>query len=78
MLALHQALLRRPVGEIRPEDLPGWCRTSGARTLSPIEAAERDAIVSALQQCGGNRVHAAAALGMARSSLYRKIKKYDL
>lgn len=74
--ALHQALLRRPVGEIRPEDLPGWCRTSGARTLSPIEAVERDAIVSALQQCGGNRVHAAAALGMARSSLYRKIKSY--
>jgi transcriptional regulator with AAA-type ATPase domain len=76
--ALHQALLRRPVGEIRPEDLPGWCRTSGTRTLSPIEAAERDAVVSALQQCGGNRVHAATALGMARSSLYRKIKSYGI
>ncbi len=76
--ALHQALLRRPVGEIRPEDLPGWCRTSGARTLTRIEAAERDAIVSALQHCGGNRVHAAAALGMARSSLYRKIKSYGI
>jgi transcriptional regulator of acetoin/glycerol metabolism len=76
--ALHQALLRRPVGEIRPEDLPGWCRTSGTRTLSPIEAAERDAIVTALHEHRGNRVHAAAALGMARSSLYRKIKSYAI
>jgi transcriptional regulator of acetoin/glycerol metabolism len=76
--ALHGALLRRPVGEIRAEDLPGWCRTTGTRTLTPLETAERDAIVAALGQCGGNRVHTAASLGMARSSLYRKIKTYAI
>ncbi|MGK5113728.1 MULTISPECIES: sigma-54-dependent Fis family transcriptional regulator [unclassified Geodermatophilus] len=76
--ALYLALLTRPVGDIRPEDLPAYCRTAGTRTPTPIEAAERDAIVRALQQCGGNRVHAAAALGMARSSLYRKIKSYGI
>jgi transcriptional regulator of acetoin/glycerol metabolism len=76
--ALHYALLKRPVGEIQPEDLPGWCRTSGTRTLTPIETAERDAIVTVLQRCGGNRMHTAESLGMARSSLYRKIKAYAI
>jgi transcriptional regulator of acetoin/glycerol metabolism len=76
--ALQAALLTRPVGEIRSEDLPGWCRTASTRTLTPLEAAERDAIVTALRQCGGNRVHAAASLGMARSSLYRKIRTYAI
>jgi transcriptional regulator of acetoin/glycerol metabolism len=76
--ALQAALLRRPVGEIGPADLPGWCRTAGTRTLTPIETAERDAIVAALQQCGGNRTHAAASLGMARSSLYRKIRAFAI
>lgn len=76
--ALAHALSRRPVGEIRPGDLPGWCRTSSPRTLTPIETAERDTIVAALDSSGGNRVHAARALGMSRSSLYRKIARYSI
>jgi transcriptional regulator of acetoin/glycerol metabolism len=66
------------VGEIQLEDLPGWCRTAGTRTLTPLETAERDSIVTALQRCGGNRMHTAESLGMARSSLYRKIKTYAI
>ncbi|MGY1709266.1 sigma-54-dependent Fis family transcriptional regulator [Geodermatophilus sp. SYSU D00758] len=76
--ALADALRRRPVGEIGPEDLPAWCRTAGSRPLTPIETAERDAIVAALHEHAGNRVHAAAALGVARSSLYRKIRAYAI
>ncbi|WP_199522336.1 sigma-54-dependent Fis family transcriptional regulator [Geodermatophilus marinus] len=76
--ALSDALRRRPVGEIGPEDLPAWCRTAGSRPLTPIETAERDAIVAALHEHAGNRVHAAAALGVARSSLYRKIRAYAI
>jgi transcriptional regulator of acetoin/glycerol metabolism len=76
--ALRAALLKRPVGEIQLEDLPGWCRTAGTRTLTPLETAERDSIVTALQRCGGNRMHTAESLGMARSSLYRKIKTYAI
>jgi transcriptional regulator with PAS, ATPase and Fis domain len=37
---------------------------------------ERDAIVRALMEAGGNRVKAAGILGIARSSLYRKIDAY--
>ena len=76
--ALREALLRRPVGEILPEDLPSWCRTAGSHTLTPVETTERDLIVTVLRRCGGNRLRAAASLGMARSSLYRKIRTYAI
>ncbi len=76
--ALQHALRQRPVGELQAVDLPAYCRTTTRRTLTPLEAAERDAIVAALQELGGNRVAAAAHLGMSRSSLYRKIKTYGI
>jgi transcriptional regulator of acetoin/glycerol metabolism len=74
--ALQTALVRRPVGEIGVDDLPGYCRTAGNRTLTSLEVTERDVIVRTLQECGGNRVQAASRLGMARSSLYRKLRAY--
>jgi transcriptional regulator of acetoin/glycerol metabolism len=76
--ALRSALLKRPVGEIRPEDLPGYCHNTPRRQLSGMESVERDAIVKALHDAHGNRVQAAAALGIARSSLYRKLKTYGI
>ncbi|OBF11276.1 helix-turn-helix domain-containing protein [Mycobacterium sp. ACS4331] len=76
--ALVYAVRRRPVGEIQESDLPGYCQTASRHALTPLEAAERDAIVAALRDAGGNRVAAAAHLGMARSSLYRKIKAYGI
>jgi len=76
--ALAAALLRRPVGDIQPEDLPGYCLDSARRRLSGMEAVERDAIVKALREAGGNRVQAAATLGIARSSLYRKLKSFGI
>ena len=76
--ALVYAVRRRPVGEIQESDLPGYCQTASRHALTPLEAAERDAIVAALREVGGNRVAAATHLGMARSSLYRKIKAYGI
>ncbi|WP_068398183.1 sigma-54-dependent Fis family transcriptional regulator [Kribbia dieselivorans] len=76
--ALVHALRSRPVGELQAEDLPSYCHTSSRKTLTVLEAAERDAIVAALTECGGNRVAAAAAVGMSRSSLYRKIRVYGI
>ena len=38
----------------------------------------RYAIVAALHDNNGNRVAAAAALGLARSTLYRKIRQYGI
>lgn len=48
---------------------------SGRREL---DQAERDVIKRALNRSGGNRVQAAAYLGIARSSLYRKMRIYGL
>jgi len=41
-------------------------------------ANERARIVMAMEQSGGNRAEAAVALGMARSTLYRRMKKLGL
>jgi transcriptional regulator of acetoin/glycerol metabolism len=46
--------------------------------LTGIEQAERDAIIAALKDAGGNRLQAAKALGLARSSLYRKLKQFGI
>ncbi len=45
------------------------------RTLDSIE---RNAIKQTLKDCNGNKTHAAKALGIASSTLYEKLKKYDL
>lgn len=76
--ALSAALLRRPVGDLQPDDLPGYCHDTARRQLSGIEALERDAIVKALHDADGNRVQAAALLGIGRSSLYRKLKTFGI
>lgn len=76
--ALEHALRIRPVGEVQESDLPSYCHTTSRRILTPLERAERDAIVAALQECDGVRQTAAQQLGMARSSLYRKLKAYGI
>jgi transcriptional regulator of acetoin/glycerol metabolism len=75
---LAHALRRRPAGSIEPEDLPASCQSAPRRELRAVDWAERDAIVTALREAGGNRVAAAASLGLARSTLYRKIRHYGL
>ncbi|MEU6697836.1 helix-turn-helix domain-containing protein [Pseudonocardia sp. NPDC046786] len=76
--ALEAALGRRPVGELTAADLPEFCQSAPRTALRPVDQAERDAIVAALRDSGGNRVAAAAALGLARSTLYRKIAQYRI
>jgi transcriptional regulator of acetoin/glycerol metabolism len=76
--ALRAALTKRPVGDIQPDDLPGYCHNTARRQLSGLESMERDAIVKALHDAGGNRVQAAQTLGIARSSLYRKLRSFGI
>jgi transcriptional regulator of acetoin/glycerol metabolism len=76
--ALRAALTKRPVGDIQPDDLPGYCHNTARRQLSGLESVERDAIVKALHDAAGNRVQAAQALGIARSSLYRKLRSFGI
>ena len=48
------------------------------RRLTPVEWMLRAAIVDALRTHGGNKDLAAAALGMSRASIYRKLKSLDI
>ena len=66
--------------DIRLEHLGSdiYVSAHGRRTLTRLEALERDAIVEALRECGGNRIQAAEALGMSRSTLYRRLRAFGL
>ncbi|WP_433305882.1 sigma-54-dependent Fis family transcriptional regulator [Actinoplanes sp. CA-030573] len=75
---LRNIVQHRRSGEIRPGDLPPECRTVSRRLLSPLEAMERDAIVRSLTDWDGNKIKAAAALGMSRATIYRKIHEYGI
>ena len=58
-------------------------RLGGARLTSDpeklnLEAIERRTVVLALEEAKGNISHAAAALGITRAALYRRIEKFGL
>jgi len=75
---LRNIVQHRRSGAIQPADLPPECRTVSRRLLSPLEAMERDAIVRSLVDWDGSKVKAAAALGMSRATIYRKIHEYGI
>lgn len=61
-------------GDITVTDLPETYRNGAeARSLTPWEQAELDAIVTALRETGGNKRQAAERLGISRSTLYNRI-----
>ncbi|MQA01262.1 MAG: GAF domain-containing protein [Streptosporangiales bacterium] len=65
---------RMPGGVVRLTDLPTRLQHARSRRqLTLMEDAERQAIISALHRSGGNRTEAAQALGIGRTTLYRKM-----
>ena len=50
----------------------------GPQALSRIEELEREAIITALREQRGNKVRAAKALGMSRSTFYRRLRQLRL
>jgi PAS domain S-box-containing protein len=70
---------------IQPEHLPQDILEAGPvgtetalKMLESLAEVERAAIVEMLERCKGNRSRAAKRLGIGRSSLWRKMKKYGL
>jgi two-component system response regulator HydG len=59
-------------------DEPAPAVTSLAELRSQREAAERRAILRALQELAGDKVAAAQQLGMSRSTFYRRLKELGL
>lgn len=72
------ALARRADGgTVEIDDLPDELRTP-RRTMGRLESAERDAVVEALREAGGNRSRAAQSLGIGRNTLYRKMREFGV
>src|SRR5258706_240542 len=75
---MRRVVQHRRAGAIQPSDLPPECWTVSRRLLSPLESIERDAIVQALLDSGGNKLKAAKSLGMSRATIYRKVHEYGI
>ena len=78
---LRQTLLLSPFTVILPENLPEKLRpprTAGASILSPLETAERQQILQALEITTWNQSRAAQRLGIDRKTLRTKIQRYGL
>jgi transcriptional regulator of acetoin/glycerol metabolism len=72
-------LAGRPLDRIDVGQLPVALRAQAARRpLHGLERAEAQAIIEAMERFGGNKKAAADSLGIARSTLYRKVRALGL
>jgi PAS domain S-box-containing protein len=63
---------------LRGQDLTGMNGKSTGPSPKPLEEAEAAAIRAELDRWQGNRTKAAAELGIARNTLWRKMKRYGI
>jgi DNA-binding NtrC family response regulator len=84
--AIAGAVIMAKTEVINPWDLPNLSKfenlsskVSDEKNLKKaVEQPEKDHIVSILNDCNWNRNKAAAALGVNRTTLYNKMKKYNI
>lgn len=77
-LALAYAARGRTCGDITEADLPPAYRVAPVRALSMMEIAERDVILAALRATEGNKSTAAEMLGIGRTTLYARLRRYRI
>ncbi|NMH68146.1 sigma 54-interacting transcriptional regulator [Bacillus sp. RO3] len=79
---LERAMTFAEHGNIQTEDLPeyllGQLQEPAIQHTGLADDAELGAIRKALTQANGNKAQAARLLGISRSGLYEKLKKYEL
>ena len=84
--AIEHAILLETTDVLQVHNLPDQLSSLASVQSAPpaptailsLEEAERQAIVRALEATENNIAEAARDLGMGRTTLYRKLKKYDL
>jgi PAS domain S-box-containing protein len=83
--AIGHAFVHCNTGTILPQHLPldiiettPQITDTAQRMVGSLDDVEKAVIAETLKKCKGNRSKAARRLGIGRSSLWRKIKKYNL
>lgn len=86
--AIEHAVVLSRSDKITPRDLPPWVRNAPLTGTTPrqilarndltVQEAEKELILLALKETGGNRTQAAKRLGMSRRNLHRKLREYKL
>lgn len=80
---IEHAFILRKEGLIKPDDLPAEVvkrsdiRSTPAKT-SMLRRSEAETIRRALERHGGNRIQTARELGIDRTTLWRKMRRYGL
>ncbi len=75
---IDEAPPRRPVIEAAPEESGADRFLDPEGTLQTLSNIERDLILFAIERCDGRMTRVARALGIGRSTLYRKLKEYGI
>ena len=57
---------------------PEAIAASASSPPNPLKTAEREVLIRALQDAKGNQAAAAQAVGLARNTLWRKLKRYGI
>ncbi|MBI4062114.1 MAG: sigma-54-dependent Fis family transcriptional regulator, partial [Elusimicrobia bacterium] len=67
-------------GDLPPEMLPDGAASAakGGGRHETLEDSEKRHVLQAIEDCGGNQVEAAKKLGIARNTLWRKLKAYGI
>jgi DNA-binding NtrC family response regulator len=79
--ALEQALILGDGKKITPADLPPHIGKTGRGKMvfvtKPLSEVERQHVLRAIEEAGGNKAKAASLLGISRETLYQKLKQYQ-
>jgi two-component system response regulator HydG len=83
---LERAVAMSPGPVLQTSDFPPHIRTAALRAVVPGKQArilplaelEKQAILEALQQLNGDKLMTARALGIGKTTLYRKLKEYGI
>ena len=80
--SIEHATVLTKGGRIEASDLPAIVQTQAGHTLTDrlptIEEQERNLLLETLEQCGWVKKEAAQHLGISRTALYDKLKRYQI